>query len=110
MRGQPAFEPRPAHTARQSGRSGARASRVLNNKRPVGASSRTSTRYSKEFDDIEPRLPWILNRIDTLALYIGLLLKHIDGVLLYAEVDDHEAGEDCNSVRYLLPDLEACPC
>lgn len=49
----------------------------------------------------------LLDHIDILAPYTGLLLKHIDELLLYAEVGENEEGEDDYAfAEQLLPYLE----
>ena len=51
-----------------------------------------------------------MDNIDVLAPYTGLLLKHIDELLLYAAVDEYEAGDDSKDnyafAEQLLPYLE----
>mmetsp|Transcript_11777 Transcript_11777/g.11853 ORF Transcript_11777/g.11853 Transcript_11777/m.11853 type:complete len:107 (-) Transcript_11777:302-622(-) len=62
------------------------------------------------FDDIEPHLPWILDNINVLAPYTGLLMKHVDELLLlYAQVGDDEdmqTTSQYNLEQQLLPYLE----
>lgn len=41
----------------------------------------------ERFDDIEPQLPWLLENIDVLAPYTGLMMKHFDELLLYTHTD-----------------------
>ena len=52
-------------------------------------------------------LPWILKNIDTLAPYTGLLLKHIDELLLYADGEEGASEEERYALaEQVLPYLE----
>ena len=56
-----------------------------------------TSKMLERFDDIEPHLPWILDNIDALAPNTGLLLNHIDDLLLDADCDDIAVDSNFNS-------------
>ena len=49
-------------------------------------------------------MPWILDNIDILAPYTGLLLQHIDELLLYGASDGDDGNYDL--AEQLMPFLE----
>jgi hypothetical protein len=84
---------------------------VLNNKKHLRSIEPYLSEILERLVNIETDLPWILDHIDLLAPYTGLLLKHIDELLLYAAVDKYEEAGANGSGNYafaeqLLPYLE----
>lgn len=61
--------------------------KVFNNRRNMACIEPYLDEVFERFDDIEPQLPWLLDNIDVLAPYTGLMMKHFDELLLYSHTN-----------------------